>query len=171
MRNRTLYDFEKHKTPRDVAEYFRYEGRKIGKEYATHGDVWDVKDSVVQTGLLHLILDELKKTPTDPLDNHDVWVRKEGIKCLKLIKTHERESSRLIKMFGTKNLGHDLVNRSDIHYLSKLFRSDRPVYHKRIMFLKEKIARLKSVKKPDDVINLEGIGKKTTQKLIDGIGI
>ena len=78
-RNDELGVDESHKTPRQVANYMRATGARIGRKYKTHGDVWDDSKSL-EIGLLHLILDQLEymdeKTSIipDPLEIHRIWL-------------------------------------------------------------------------------------------------
>ena len=62
----------RHKTPREIAQYLHDLDLRIGKKYKTYGDLWSVPDGTLQIGLLHLILDSLEviqdKLSDKPLD-------------------------------------------------------------------------------------------------------
>jgi len=168
-KNTPLSDYERVRTPRDVARYAR--NWNLGKEYRTHGDVWSAGESIVQTGLLHLILDELQKEPEpDPLIKHREWLKCYYPYVSSLFKEHEKQRRRLAVMFGEgARLGRDASIYPDISMFSAMYRRDRQDHYESIESIKRKISRMKSVKKPKDVTNLAGIGKKTAEKLISNM--
>jgi len=171
-RNDKFRDWERHKTPRDVAKYMRSDGYGIGRPYETHGDVWDVNKDVLQIGLLHLILDELEKISNrldkaDPMDGHRRWLADYRQYVIELNSQHKQERDRLFKMFGSNVfLGSDVRNDFDIHRSSRLYRIDIIQHCQEAYDLIAKIKRMKSVKKPEDAINLRGVGKKSVAYLL-----
>jgi len=168
-RNEKLYEWEKHKTPKGVAEYMRDQGRTVGRKYETHGDVWQANDAIVQTGLLHLILDKLEQMQerSDPMEGHQEWLEHWHGRVTKAVAEHEKQKARLLVMFGADaNLGADLRNYFDVHRSSRLYRRDSTNHLQAFERLEEKIKRMRSVRKPEDVENLEGIGEKKALKIL-----
>lgn len=170
-----LKEDEKHKTARDLALYMRNEGKYVGRHYAKHSEIWNVPEDRVQTGLLHLILDTLEemvetdqctRSKRDPLDIHRDFLNDYYRVAMELFSEYEKQRMRLIAMFGEDiDLGHDMHNNLDIHEISRLYRESR--YRSEcIHYLGRKISRLKSVRKPEDVSNLYGIGKKKSMRIL-----
>ena len=169
-RDEKLWAWEKHKTPRDVAQYFRSEGSGVGREYNTHGDVWAASEAIVQTGLLHLILDKLEEMqkPKDLMKRHPVWLEIWHPLVTKEVAEFEKHRKRLTNMFGGEaDLGCDMSNCFDVHYSSDLYLQGGDRHKQRYESFKKQLMRLKSVRKPEDVINLEGIGKKKAAQILE----
>ena len=161
--------WEQHKSPAKVARYMRDEGRVVGRTYKTHGDVWNVEHSLVQVGLLHLILDELeliREGKEDPLEEHIEWLEYWKPIIDKLLVKHRRQKERLIAMFHTEELGKDLRHHN-INLFSCVYRADRARHRDMVDLLREKVERMASVKSVEQIINLKGIGKKTAAKIIN----
>ena len=166
-RNEELEEWQKHKTPRDVARYMRDRAHSVGSRYETHEDVWQASDAIVQTGLLHLILDILEQDRFDPMDRHRRWLSYWHPEVTKAIAAHERHRKRLVAMFGEEvNLGMDMDNHLDIHHSSQLYRLDTEVHRRKFQDLESKLKRMRSVRKPEDVSNLNGIGKKKAVEIL-----
>lgn len=171
-RDEKFEGWQRHKTPRDVARYMRSGGAGIGRNYETHGNVWDVDNDILQTGLLHLILDELEKVSKqldqeDPMDEHRRWLNNYRQDVIKLNNQHKQERDRLFKMFGPNVfLGSDVRNNFDMHRSSRLYRMNSVRHSREYNDLVAKIKRMKSVKKPKDAINLCGVGKKSVAILL-----
>lgn len=170
-----LEDYEQHKTPKQVAQYMRTIGRGVGRKYTTHGSVWNVSDQVLQIGLLHLLLDELEllnnKAKKEAVNDRkrQRWLRDWHPKVTSLLANIKQQEKRLSEMFGTNFPRPCYWSRLDIHDFSEYFHEDFDWFSKCLKMQESRLARLKSVKKPEDVINLHGIGKKTAEKLIKGI--
>lgn len=173
-RDGKLEEWEKHKTPKGVAEYMRDEGRSVGRKYETHGDVWQASDATVQTGLLHLILDKLEldkleqmQKRADPMEGHREWLEHWHPRVTKAIAEHEKHRKRLVAMFGEEaKLGADMRNYFDIHRSSRLYRRDTAEHYRAFERLELKLKRMRSVRKPEDVSNLDGIGQKKALQIL-----
>ena len=169
-RDQSLPYYRRHMTPRDVAEYMRTTGSDIGREYKTHGDVWDADDATLKTGLLHLILDELQRlncSSDELLRRHALWLKhfRQDLACL--IAKYDKERYRLVRMFKTDKLGPDMKNEFTLLNASQIFRSEnRREYREWLTDLESKYERLRSVKRPEDIKNLRGVGKKKAAQLI-----
>lgn len=161
----------RHMSASDIATYMRTDGKRLGREYKTHGEIWDVDKDVVQIGLLHLILDELQKDKAarDPMDAHATWLTQWRPEMLIILESFEAQRARLFAMFGTEDLGEDVQNGFGIHESSLLYRKNLRRHWEYVYALNGQLQRLSSVKKPEDIVNLRGIGKKTAAKLIEGI--
>jgi hypothetical protein len=156
-----------HKSPRDIALYMRSVGDRVGKEYKTHGEVWDA-DSALKTGLLHLILDKLESSnqTDEALRGHREWLTVWHKKILKMVAMHQKERDRLVKMFGHDKIGPDMNNHFTVHESSLAFRTHRRRHFGRCRDLAAKVKRMRSVRKPEDAANLDSIGKKRTEQLL-----
>lgn len=147
----------------------REEGWNVGHDYETHGDIWDADSDTVQIGLLHLILDRLMEMGErpDPLERHSVWLKNYRSKASETIEEHEKQRARLVAMFGPDaNLGSDVNNEFDIHRLARSYRASDDNYRRKMDCLEGKIERMKSVRKPKDVTNLEGIGPHKASRIL-----
>ena len=173
-RHDKLFFFEKHKTPKDVARFMRKEGKGVGREYETHGDVWDASDSLLQVGLLHLILDRLDEisnhltSPKDQLEIHRQWIRNGMHEAsIEVIKDYKKELTRISKFCDLELLGKDARSTIDIHDLSKEFRSSNDWVKRTRSFekLKDLTGRLRYVRSLDDITRLDGIGKIKASKI------
>lgn len=161
-----------HMTPRDVAVYMRSEGAYVGRSYETHGDVWNAEHQVLQTGLLHLILDQLEaqgKCKKDPLDGHGFWLGAWHKHLQIQIATYVKQRQRLVEMFRTEKIARDMSRYFSIHSFSLLWRHNQPGHLSRYIELNESIEMLRSVRTPSDATKLDGIGKKTAAKLIESL--
>ena len=168
-RNQELPESQQHKTPTPLAEYMRSVGAEVGREYKTHGEIWDADPQLMQIGLLHLILDELEdmQKTEDPMEGHAYWLNHIRDNVEKLNREHATQLLRLLLMFGADaKLGSDMENGFDIHKSSQVFRRNRWRHSVEMTDLEKKVKRLKSVCNPEDVVNLHGIGKKTALKLL-----
>lgn len=179
-----LKEDRKHLTDRGLASYMRNEGKLAGNYYGNNHEIWNAPRERLQTGLLHLILDRLeqieelarkneehKKPKPSPLDIHREFLNVHYPKVLKVSKKHAKERKRLIAMFGEDvDLGSDMDISFDIHDMAQYFRGNyfrgnREGYwvFKAIIM---KVNRLKSVRKPEDVSNLHGIGKMRSMRIL-----
>jgi hypothetical protein len=125
----------------------------------------------MQIGLLHLILDELQKeAEPDPLIEHREWLRWWHPRICYLLEQHEKQRLRLVTMFGEDaRLGRDVQVNVSLSWFSRAYRIDMESHHDEVDLIRQKISRMKSVKKPKHITNLDGIGKKTAEKLISNI--
>lgn len=178
-RNTEIPWYKSQMTPKDVARYFRdyavYGGYNVGKKYQTYGELWSEDEMVVQTGLLHLILDKMEDMQRQKFEeqrkknwhvSHKTWLRVHVSSMRRLLAQHEKEAKRLIEMFGSEiKRSSDLIEERELRHFSQLFRNSREEYRGAEAALRCKVARMQSVKKRDDLLNLKGIGKKTLQKL------
>jgi len=165
-----LPEWLQHKTPSDVAEF--QTSRRVGQKYATVGEVYDAEKQVVVIGLLQLLLKESrtvrkKVDQPDSLALHSKWFKQWHTTITRLGKNHAQQVKRLERMFGSPVKCDDTLNTFDVHEASECYcRGDRDNHWRSVNRLKNKIARLRSVKNPDDIQNLMGIGKKTARKLL-----
>ena len=166
-----LDDYQQHKTPRQVAQYFRNEdyegdGSGVGSEYKTHGDLWGVDNGTVIVGLLHLILDELRESNAvdDEMRRHPYWLVRHRDQIEKLIEEHARECDRIATFCDLEFLKSD-VHTKDLHEFSRLFRTDDHAYWDARKDLREKVERLSSVNAIDDIEKLKGIRKKSADRI------
>lgn len=158
-----------HMTPKQVALYMRDEGYTVGRKYETHGNVWDEREEVVQTGLLHLILDAIEDTQPQPsvLDAHQDWLIMWYPYVAKAIAEHEEQRRRLVAMFGDDAyLGPDATNFRDIHCFSMVYRTDPERHQNDLNELERKTKRMKKVLKPEHITRLHGIGEARASRIL-----
>ena len=183
MRNNIQRDtkregWEQHLTPRRVARYMRSEGKDVGRGYLTHGAIWDAKDDL-KIGLLHLILDaaEEKKKQSDALDAHREWLICHHSDTLKLCLDYKEQALRIrctlcgehTRTVATKSQDLYMWRYSDIHDFAWLWCNQREEFYIKRDELISIFERLQSVKTPEDLIKLRGIGKRTVAKVIKSI--
>ena len=168
-----LTGYSNHHDPEELAEYFCGKGANVGRVYSTYRDVWDAKPEEIQQGLLRLIVKELRKCTakickTEALDVHREWLKWDREAVEDLIKSHERQRKRLVKMFGElADLGSDLKIAFTIYDFIRFYRSRNKHYHEVLLKTSRQVSRMESVKGPEDVTNLRGIGKAKAKKLLD----
>ena len=188
-REKELPWHSRHKTAQGVAEYMRSEGRGVGREYRTHGSIWDAPNDLLQVGLLHLVVDRLEaiekalgEKPLDMMAGQAAWLSRFHQRAEKAIKDHKRECARVNKICDVSLLRRDAVLDQDIHDLSEEYRRafaegewwatcNRGGYyrHRGIIEIEEKVKRLKTVKTIDDIENLKGIGSSLAAKIRDKV--
>jgi hypothetical protein len=153
-----------------VAQYMRNEGRDIGSEYSTHGDVWDEKDEVVQTGLMHLILDQLQRLNANKdewYDQHRRWLRDHYDEAQRLVMEHAQHKSRLVALCGAEVYRSSDLRSNSIHWMAETYYRGWSEYKELRDLVKERVDSMKKVRKVEDVGILYGIGKKTAAKIIE----
>lgn len=169
---------EQFLTPRRVAKYMRSEGKDVGRNYSTHGAIWDAKDDL-KIGLLHLILDaaEEKKRQRDALDAHREWLLRCHSYIMKLCLDCKSQSLRIRstlcgkheRTVATKSPDLYTWRYTDIHDFAWCWCNDREEYFIKRNELILVVERLTSVKTPEDLIKLRGIGKRTVAKVIESM--
>lgn len=175
----------RHKTPKDVAEYMRSEGRRVGRIYETHGSVWGAPDDLQQVGLLHLVVDRLEeinkvlcKKPLDMLAGQSAWLLRFHSRAVEAIAEHKRQCDRIAKFCDIELLRGDAEQGKSIHDLSReyrlsfakhewlaVFECGKYYQHNGIIDIESKTKRLRSVKSLNDIEKLRGIGYRTGLKI------
>jgi hypothetical protein len=168
---------EMHKSPVDVAEYMHRQGRRVGRTYKTHGEVWDAKTEVVQTGLLHLILDKIEsldqpvKRPQDNgMHEHSFFLKYYHTELMRLVSVYNKHYDRLLSLLHTKKLVSDYYKPClCMSRFSYLYRKDFQRFYREKRDLIEQVSLIRSIKTADEIGKLPGIGKKTAAKLRDAM--
>ena len=167
--NRELNEFEQHKTPMAVAEYFLSgEGDGVGRSYKTHEELWHCPDSVRQTGLLELILVELRKVkkPECPLLRHREWLNRWKPRIDELCKRHAKAVARVLRFHDDQRLSRDF-DELDVDYLILLWGRRSVDYYRLVTDFGDSIKRLEAVKSVEDMRHLAGVGKKKMAKILE----
>lgn len=162
----------RHLTPSGVALYMRGEGAAVGRSYNTHGDIWDDKKETVQTGLLHLILDELKEFKAQKkcrLQTHRLWLECHRERDFKLMSQSIKHIERVKELLGGQTPGRDFFTLGlEIEDYYRSFCNQNGHYWTRLIpTVRGRLDRMKSVKCMADVILLDGVGQKTMEKMIN----
>lgn len=145
----------------------RNEGFGVGRKYKTYGELWDVEPEILQTGLLHLILDQLEKTPINKdleIETHSKWLQREYPRVSALICKHQKECQRIEKFCRLELLGRD-VKDVDPNRFSLTYRQSWSDHWKLLTKLMAKVDRLKKVKSLEDLAELAGIGMTAAKKI------
>lgn len=163
-----LIGYQQHLSDKEVAEFLRDEDAGgVGREYKTHGDVWNAKPEIVLTGLLHLILDELEKLndePKDQLELHSRWLTDWYDRVVSLIAEHDQQCERIAKFCDLELLRRD-VDRQKVRWFSIIYRQDIGRHRRMFEDLQDKVKRLRRVKSLADIEKLDGIGKKMAEAI------
>jgi hypothetical protein len=168
-----LYEWEQHKTPRDLAIYYRTKGSTVGRRYLTETQIWKADDSKVQIGLLHLIVDKLEEIAKanskveDRLLVHRRWLNHYKGFFDRMDQRHKQERARLKKMFGRlRELGEDVTYSFCPNHAAKLFATERILYDIAMRNAEDALKRMQAVKEPSDVVSLKGIKKVRAAKIL-----
>jgi Xaa-Pro aminopeptidase len=161
--------YERHKSPAEVAEYMRNDGRYVGRDYETHGQIWDEKNELVQTGLLHLILDEIKllSQGTDSgMHKHARFLEYYHAELAKLVSAYHKNYKRLAAMLRTEKLIYERhMPCLCISRFSYLYRKNFNEFFKEKLNLTKQVKLIRSIKSPAEIERLPGVGKKTAERL------
>lgn len=172
-RDSKIEGFYQHFTPRQVAEYMRSKGRLVGRRFSTHGAIWDAKDEQ-KLGLLHLILDAIEKRSDEALDKHREWLRLQHAHALQLCLEYQKQKTRILSTLCGEHVTTVMLKSqdfedwkySDIHRLAQYWCNNTEEYTRQVNELQGVVWRLRAVQKPEDLITLRGVGKKTVEKVI-----
>jgi len=172
-RDTPIPEFSQHFSPRDIAKYFHGVGHSVGSKYKTYGDIWGAPDELRKIGLLHLILEELEKLNREPegwIKLHREWLLYWQPIIDSLLKKRDFHINRINKMIGvainSNDMRHDYYWTS-LPYLAEVFRRNQSRHEMWLKYLRSQAKRLVSVKKPEDIIKLEGIGKVRAAKILE----
>ena len=182
--------FEEHMTPQKLARYFHAGvGEDVGRVYTTHGSMWEVPDSLIARGLLHLVVSELgqiRKSVTtsepscdDHLAAHRAWLNYGfHAEAINAIDCHEAECARIDSFCDLSLIIGGDTSRPSLEVLAAEFREyhvngdwrarkycGRYFRHVGLRELKKKIERLRRCRSLDDLDALYGIGEKKADKI------
>lgn len=181
-RDEKLPEWQQHKAPVDVAKYFRKPGQKVGRIYKTHGAVWDSGDAIQQTGLLHLILDELEllgkqahkarnqQEGHDALEAHRIWLKHFHDDAVRYLVANEKQIRRISRFCDPKFWRCSLEAGSDIHTLIRSFHRHyrrEPVWYgwDGVRLLVNQVRQLKTIRNISDLGNLKNIGRQKAARI------
>lgn len=160
--------WEQHFSPRQIAEYFHGDGRVVGQKYKTYGELWSASDDRRQVGLLHLILEELRKDSDDWIYRHREWLRHWQPRIVDLLKKLDFHINRINKMIGVPVKSADMHPFwIDLPYFADTYRRDAERHERYWKMLESQVERLVSVKKPEHIGKLVGVGRVKAAKILE----
>jgi len=165
-------EYSQHFSPRDIAKYFHNEGADVGRKYKTHGEIWSAPIEHRKIGLLHLILEELQRLNKDDdgwITAHREWLTNWQPWIVKLHKKRDFHINRIDKMMGVNVKSDDMCRGyfwTSLPWLGETFIRNRSRHKEWLGRLEQQVKRLASVKKPEHIIKLQGIGKVTAAKIL-----
>jgi len=174
-RDDELGEFNRHHTPMSIAKYMMTHGKSVGKLYKTHGELWDVSDELLQTGLMQLavkqldvIIEKLHERPAAcPLRQHAQFMKNDWPDIVKAVKENDRQRDRVTELVNGYRLSSSSLRDNwcfrDVHDASRIYR-ERGAW-KDINLLRQRTKLLKRVKSIDDLGLLQGVGKVTVAKI------
>lgn len=173
---------QQHLSPQELAEYFHTRHPRVGKQYATHGDVWDCDANDRIIGLLHLILNELRTQDKADvaLKIHQRWLNDELYGRQAVINLNLSISQELERIAKLLNCNVDdfptntdlslpwvcSLGQSTLRYFYRLTYERDSFVKSFINEAREQLKRLETVKYANDIIKLRGIGKVRRDALI-----
>lgn len=177
--NRFDEDNGRHFSAREAAKFCAE--HRVGKRYATWGQVWDVPNDLRTVGLLEMIYECVNKTqpPTDSqrLEAHSYYVQNLLNRDSRSIQFAMKQILRLEKMchgvtsFWQISEFQWFFTYCDIHSLSETYvacettTTNRFAYRRKLNRLDAFINHLTQIRSVDGFITFPGFGKRSVQKL------